>query len=80
MKLLLLIGGLLGFLIGFIFSWAESSSWPSCLWHACLAAYVTGLLMRWWGNAWMRHLQQSLQDQQSLAMAAQAAANSKAKK
>ena len=60
MKLLLLIGGLLGFGIGFLFSWVQDSSWPCCLWHACLAAYVASLLMRWWGRAWRKSLAESL--------------------
>jgi hypothetical protein len=60
MKLLLLIGGLLGFGIGFLFSWAQESSWPDCLWHACLATYLAGLLMRWWGRAWRNGLAEAL--------------------
>jgi hypothetical protein len=60
MKLLLLIGGLLGFGIGFLFSWAQESSWPDCLWHACLAAYLASLLMRWWGRAWRKGLEEAL--------------------
>jgi hypothetical protein len=56
MKSLLLIGGLLGFGIGFAFSWMKENAWPSILWHACLSAYLTGLLMRWWGRAWIKGL------------------------
>lgn len=62
MKLLLLIGGLLGFGIGLVVSWIQESSWPACLWHACLAAYLAGLLMRWWGRAWHRSLAEALAD------------------
>jgi hypothetical protein len=65
MKLLLLVGGMLGFSIGLLFSWAEQSSGPTCLWHACLAAYVTAVLMRWWGNAWRKSLAQALHERQS---------------
>jgi hypothetical protein len=79
MKSLLLIGGALGFGTGLLFSWAQQSSWPSCLWHACLAAYITGQLMRWWGNAWMKQLKQSLLEKQANAEAAEAAAQSKVK-
>jgi hypothetical protein len=67
MKSLLLMGGLLGFGIGLLFSWAEESPWPSCLWHACLAAYLTGLLMRWWGSAWRKSLESSLRERQAAA-------------
>jgi hypothetical protein len=65
MKALLLIGGLLGFGIGLIFSWAQESAWPSCLWHGCLAAYFGGLLLRWWGRAWRKNLAMALSDNQS---------------
>jgi hypothetical protein len=77
MKLLLLIGGLLGFSIGLLFSWAEESSGPACLWHACLAAYLTALLMRWWGGAWRRNLADALRERQSKQEAARPASLSK---
>jgi hypothetical protein len=80
MKSLLVIGGLLGFLIGLIFSWAEESAWPSCIWHACLAAYLTGLMMRWWGAAWRKNLVQALQERQAAANASVASPLSKATK
>ncbi|MDB6022588.1 MAG: hypothetical protein JWQ04_2445 [Pedosphaera sp.] len=67
MKSLLLIGGILGFGIGLLFSWAQASEWPACLWHACLAAYLTALLMRWWGTAWRKNLEAALQERQSMA-------------
>jgi hypothetical protein len=65
MKLLLIIGGLLGFTIGLLFSWAEESSGSTCLWHACLAAYLTAILMRWWGDAWRRNLREALLERQA---------------
>ncbi len=67
MKLLLLLGGLLGFGIGLLFSWAQQSPWPSSIWHACAAAYVTGMLLQWWGRAWRRNLEKSLIERHSLA-------------
>jgi len=80
MKSLLLIGGLLGFGIGFLFSWAGESPWPACLWHACLAAYLTGILMRWWGGAWRRNLEAALREQQSVSSPVTASPLSKASK
>ena len=65
MKALLLIGGLLGFGIGLVFSWAQESSWPTSLWHACLAAYLTSLLFRWWGRAWRKNLERAVLEGQS---------------
>ena len=67
MKLLLLIGGLVGFGIGLLFSWAQESSWPACFWHACIAAYLASLLMRWWGQAWRKSLEASFLERQTLA-------------
>lgn len=64
MKILLLIGGLLGFSIGLLFSWAEGASGSTCLWHACLAAYVTAILIRWWGDTWRKNLIESLHERQ----------------
>ncbi|HZM03963.1 MAG TPA: hypothetical protein VFC44_13205 [Candidatus Saccharimonadales bacterium] len=66
MKVLLLIGALLGFAVGFLFSWAEESSGSTCLWHACLAAYLTSLLMRWWGGAWRKGLEEALRERHTL--------------
>jgi hypothetical protein len=65
MKALLLIGGIIGFGIGLSFSWIQESAWPSCLWHACLGAYLASLLLRWWGRAWRRNLEMALSDNQS---------------
>lgn len=67
MKSLLLIGGLMGFGIGLAFSWSESAEWPASLWHASIAAYLTALLMRWWGTAWRKNLEAALHEQQSMA-------------
>jgi len=65
MKFLLIVGGLLGFGIGLLFSWAEESSGSACLWHACLAAYLSAILMRWWCNAWRKGLAESLRERQN---------------
>ena len=63
MKSLMILGGLMGFGMGLLFNWAEQGAWPSCLWHACVAAYVACMLMRWWGNAWRKSLEASLNEQ-----------------
>jgi hypothetical protein len=65
MKSLLLFGGFLGFGIGLFFSWLQESSWPTALWHACLGAYVGGLLLRWWGRAWRAGLENALLERRS---------------
>jgi hypothetical protein len=67
MKSLLLIGGFLGFGIGLFFSWLEESTWPSALWHACLGAYLTGMLLRWWGQAWQKSLENAMLERRAAA-------------
>jgi hypothetical protein len=80
MKSLLLIGGLLGFGIGFAFSWLEENAWPSILWHACLSAYLTGLLFRWWGRAWLKSLNAAMIERRTQFAAARFAPVSKTTK
>jgi len=41
-------------------SFLQGNAWPACFWHGCLAAYLTALLMRWWGRVWRSSLKQSL--------------------
>jgi hypothetical protein len=74
MKLLLLLGGLLGFGIGLVFSRAQENSWPYCLFHASLGAYAGGWLMGWWGRAWQTSLKNAAVEQQNRAAAAAASA------
>ena len=64
MKSLLLVGGLLGWGVGMGFSLLQGNSWPAGFWHGCLAAYLTALLLRWWGRAWRKSLAQSLQERE----------------
>jgi len=59
MKLLTLLGGVLGFGIGLFCSRIQENSWPCCLWHASLAAYAGGWLLGWWGRAWQHNLKDS---------------------
>ena len=54
----MIIGGLLGFLIGLAVGLARQNGWPSILWHASVAAYVSGLMLRWWGSVCLKSLQQ----------------------
>ena len=62
MKILELIGGIIGFGIGILFGWAFESPYPSILWKSCMAAYVSGWLMKWWGGLWANSLKKALQD------------------
>ena len=67
MKLIIVLGGLVGFVIGFGFSWAQGSPWPSVLWRAALAALLGGILLRWWGRLWVHCLQQAHRERQGAA-------------
>ena len=69
MKSLLLVGGALGWVVGMGFSYSRGNAWPACFWHGCLAAYLTALLMRWWGRAWRKSLEQSLQEREKAEFA-----------
>jgi hypothetical protein len=69
MKSLLLVGGLLGWGVGVGASSLQGDAWATCFWHGCLAAYLTALLMRWWGRAWRTSLQQSLQEREKAEQA-----------
>jgi hypothetical protein len=61
----MLIGGVAGFLIGGALSLAQDNAWSTALWHACAAAYVAGLLMRWWGRAWRKNLALTLEERRN---------------
>ena len=74
MKIFMILGGLFGFVIGLACSWAEQNSWPTILWHASAAAYLTGLLLRWWGRVWINGLYQAATER----LAAEAALESPA--
>jgi hypothetical protein len=65
MKSLLLVGGVLGFGAGLALSLIQEEAWPTCLWHGSVGAYVSAMLMRWWGQAWQRNLEQALLEREN---------------
>lgn len=58
MRLLMLIGGMLGFGTGVGFAWSENGERPSALWRGSLVAFAAGFLFRWWGKVWVRSLEE----------------------
>ena len=64
MKLMMILGAIVGFSIGAGFAMIQDSSWPSVLWRACAAALGAGLLLRWWGNLWLISLAAALREKQ----------------
>ncbi|MGB9603675.1 MAG: hypothetical protein ACP5MG_11210 [Verrucomicrobiia bacterium] len=59
MKLMLMIGGFVGFGIGVILGVAQSGSWQDVIWKSAVAAYIAGFLMKWWGTVWIKSIQES---------------------
>jgi hypothetical protein len=63
MKKLMVMGAMIGFGIGIIFGVLQECSWPSILWRGSVAAFVAGMLLRWWGRLWVQSLRESLERQ-----------------
>ena len=59
MRLWMILGGLIGFLIGISLGLAQGSSWPTVIWRASVAAFLAGVVLRWWGGIWAKSLQQA---------------------
>ena len=55
--------------MGMGFSYSRGNALPTCFWHGCLAAYLSAVLMRWWGRAWRKSLEQSLQEREKAEFA-----------
>jgi hypothetical protein len=70
MKILMLIGAMIGFSLGIALGFAGQAEWPTMLWHACAAAAVLGWLMRWWGRVWTCGLRASLEHRRALELTA----------
>ena len=70
MKLLMILGAMVGFLTGIILGLVHQAEWPALLWRSSLAALAVGGLLRWWGKVWLNGLRQSNQERMA-ALAAQ---------
>ena len=65
MKKMMILGGLVGFLIGMGFGFASQNDWVIVLLKACIAAYLAGLMMRWWARMWVRCLRDAFKEKLS---------------
>jgi hypothetical protein len=65
MRLWMILGGLVGFLIGLGFGLAQGTAWSTILWRASVAACLGGFIFRWWGSIWVNSLYQAQQEQWS---------------
>ena len=70
MKRMMLTGAMVGFTGGFGVAWLREVPVQDAFWHACVAAYVVGMLMRWWHGVWVRGLRESYEAQAAAAMTA----------
>lgn len=61
MKAIMILGANVGFVLGMGASILGDCSGPVALWHACAAAFVGGLLGRWWGKVLFAGLNDSLE-------------------
>jgi len=61
MRLLVILGGFSGFLIGIVTGWACHAPLPTIVWRASVAALLAGVVLRWWGQVWMQGLEQAQQ-------------------
>ena len=61
MKILMILGGMIGFSIGLMFGRLQDCAWPAVLWRASGAALAAGLMLRWWGRVWINGLKQAQQ-------------------
>jgi hypothetical protein len=52
----------MGFGAGMVISLMRENSWATCLWHGSVGAYMSAMLMRWWGQAWRQSLEEALQE------------------
>ncbi len=67
MKLLMILGGMIGFLAGLGFGLAQTSAWPDAFWRGSVTALAGGLLLRWWGRMWLRCLAQAQEERLTTA-------------
>lgn len=77
MKSLMILGGLVGFGIGVSVGLLQHGNWSSILWHAAVAAYGAGWLMRWWGRVWLQGLKEVGEERLAAARAKAAEAERK---
>ena len=62
MKLLMTAGAIFGFLGSLSLGVANDGEWGAVLWRAMAAAFVCGLMLRWWGRLWLKCLAKVQQD------------------
>ena len=66
MKLIMVLGGLIGFGIGLASALAGGPGGLQAggLWRAALTALLGGILLRWWGQLWVQCLRDAQKQRQ----------------
>ena len=64
MKSFMILWAMVGFLIGTGCSLADDCTWSTAFWRGCIAALITAVLARWWGNVWLEGLRDSIKQRQ----------------
>jgi hypothetical protein len=59
MKKLMMLGAVIGFSSGALFSLSQGAHWPDVLWRASIVCFASSFLFRWWGRMWLRSLRQA---------------------
>ena len=69
MKSLMILGGFTGFVLGVFLGLLKDASWPTILWRSSVAALAGGVLLRWWGQIWMKCLREAQRQSQQAGQA-----------
>ncbi len=80
LRLLALLGGLIGFIVGIGLGWLNHCQAAEAFWRASVTALAAGWLMRWWGRVWVQSLQQAMVERKAEASATKEAKVGPAKK
>ncbi len=64
MKSFMILWSIAGFLTGIGCSVAGNCPWSTAFWRGCVAALVTAVLARWWGQIWLDSLRDSIRQRQ----------------
>ena len=59
MKKLMMLGAVVGFTSGALFSLSQGAAWPDVLWRASIVCFASSYLFRWWGRVWLRSLREA---------------------
>jgi hypothetical protein len=71
MRLLMVLGGAIGFSIGVLMGFAHDCPPLTMLWRASVAALLSGVVLRWWGRVWMESYRQAQRQKMTMTVPTQ---------